>query len=361
MDLYSLIRPVILRLPAEPMHDLAIRALSLSLWPKQALQPHPALQQKLWGLDFTNPIGLAAGFDKNAAALQGLASQGFGFVEAGTVTPRAQPGNPTPRLFRLSEDEAVINRFGFNNKGLDVFRENLRNAPKTAIIGANIGKNKDSSDAVADYVTCLRDVWHHAQYVVVNISSPNTQGLRDLQAADALTTLLNAMMQTRAELEQRERQVSHSKEIRHVPLLVKIAPDLDAGGLEGVAEAVRASKVDGVIVSNTTLARPDTLRSEHKGETGGLSGAPLFYRATETLAAMHKLLGKSVPLIGVGGIDSPQAAYAKIRAGASLVQVYSALVYQGFGLVKRIHDELPQLLAADGFAHIRDAVGVDVK
>jgi len=205
---------------------------------------------------------------------------------------------------------------------------------------------------VADYVTCLKAVWAHAQYVTVNISSPNTQGLRDLQQADALTILLNAVMSTRAALE-----AQSTGPRRHVPLLVKIAPDLDSAGLEGIAAAVRASKIDGVIVSNTTLARPESLKSAHKGETGGLSGAPLFVRATKTLAELHGLLGKDVPLIGVGGIDSPRAAYEKIRAGASLVQLYSALAYQGFGLVKRIAEELPVLLAADGFVHIKDAIG----
>lgn len=353
-DLFSLARPVLHALPPEAAHHAALRALCSGLLPGSAGVAHPALVQTLFGLAFKNPVGLAAGFDKNAVAIDALLKQGFGFVEAGTVTPLPQPGNPKPRLFRLSEDRAVINRLGFNNQGLARFTENFsRRHPALGIAGANIGKNKDATDAVADYVTGLQAVYAHADYVTINISSPNTKGLRDLQSREALTQLLAALLHTRNEL-----QAAHKKRI---PLLLKIAPDLDAGQCEDIAQAISEHAIDGLIVSNTTISRPESLASPHRAEAGGLSGVPLFDLSTKTLAIMHKLTGGTLPLIGVGGIASPQDAYAKIRAGASLVQLYSALVYQGFGLVQRINAELPGLLARDGFSCVSEAVGVGLK
>ncbi len=345
MDYYSLLRPLLFTLPAETAHHCAIAALKSRLLPAQKFQPEPMLAQDLWGLHFPHPIGLAAGFDKNAEALHGLARQGFGFVEAGTVTPRAQPGNARPRLFRLEEDRAVINRFGFNNEGLAPFVARLQQRPAGLVLGANIGKNKDSMDAAEDYQIALKAVAPHADYITVNISSPNTQGLRDLQQADALQALLRAVIETRNALP------------RRVPLLVKIAPDLSPDALAALVETALAEGVDGLIVSNTTLARPETLRNRWKAESGGLSGAPLFEASTAILRETARLTAGSIPLIGVGGVSNAGQAYAKIRAGASLVQIYSALVYKGFGLARRIAEELPALLKRDGFGSIQEAVG----
>ncbi len=345
MDYYALLRPLLFALPAEKAHHLAIAALKSRLMPAQKVEPSPMLAQRMWGLAFPHPVGLAAGFDKNAEVLHGLARQGFGFVEMGTVTPRAQPGNPQPRLFRLKQDRAIINRFGFNNEGLAPFISRLQTRPKGIVIGANIGKNKDSVDAVEDYLTALRAVAPYADYVTVNISSPNTAGLRELQRADALQSLLRALMDTRETLERRQ------------PLLVKIAPDLTPQELSALVETALAEGVDGLIVSNTTLDRPKTVLSPWREQSGGLSGAPLFEPSTRMLKQVHRESGGRLPLIGVGGIGSAEQAYRKIRAGAHLVQVYSALVYEGFGLVKRIVDELPALLERDGFAHVSEAVG----
>lgn len=353
MSFYRAFRPFIFMLPPECAHNLGLWALSAGLMPGRSEAPEAMLAQQCFGLDFAAPVGLAAGFDKNAKAVDGLLKQGFGFVECGTVTPKAQPGNPTPRVFRLLEDEALINRLGFNNEGLDVFVRKFSARTKTlGVAGANIGKNKDSSDAVADYVTGLAAVYPHADYVTVNISSPNTQGLRDLQQRDALHELLSELKQERAAL--------HGKHGRRVPLLLKVAPDLTQVEREAIAEVVTGNEIDGLIVSNTTLARPQALQSSHCKEAGGLSGKPLMDLSTQGLAAFYRLVGGRMPLIGVGGVASAQDAYRKVRAGASLVQIYSALAYQGFGLVRSIHRELPALLKRDGYRHLRDAVGADV-
>lgn len=354
MTLYSLMRPLVHALPPEAAHNAALCALRHHLIPAPAVRPQEVLKQQMWGLDFDNPVGLAAGFDKNGVAAAPLLAQGFGFVECGTVTPLAQPGNEKPRLFRLREDEAVINRLGFNNGGLEPFVRNLQ-ARKHArgVVGANIGKNKDQPDAVADYVAGLRAVYAQADYVTVNISSPNTQGLRDLQQRDALEDLLSALAGLRAALAQEQK--------RRVPLLLKVAPDLSAPEREDIAALVLAHGIDGLIVSNTTLARPESLRSKHAGQRGGLSGKPLMGMSTQGLADFYRLTGGKLPLVGVGGIASAEDAYAKIRAGASLVQLYTALVYQGFGLVRDICDKLPRLLANDGFSRIQDAIGADAR
>ncbi len=341
-------------LPPEAAHQLGLYALGRGLVPAAKNTQDATLEMTLWGLRFPNPLGLAAGFDKNAVAVDGLLTQGFGFVECGTVTPLAQEGNPRQRIFRLKEDRAVINRLGFNNDGLVDFTARLRKRNASlGVAGANIGKNKDAMDAVADYVTGLRAVHGMADYVTVNISSPNTQGLRDLQHRDALEQLLSALL--------RERETCKARDGRHVPLLLKVAPDLSAQEREDVADVVMAHGMDGLIVSNTTLSRPAHLRSCHKGEAGGLSGLPLLPLAHESLAHFYRLTRGAMPLVGVGGIANAEDAYAKIRAGASLVQMYTALVYQGFGAVGAITRGLSALLAKDGYRSVADAVGSDHK
>lgn len=346
--LFSLARPFIHALDAENAHNTAIKALRCGLIAPQPTLVSNMLRQKLWGLDFANPVGMAAGFDKNAEIIAPLIQQGFGFVEVGTCTPRSQEGNPKPRIFRLKEYEAVINRLGFNNKGADAFVSNLKAYTETGIVGANIGKNKDSDDAIKDYTAMLDAVYAHASYITVNISSPNTQGLRDLQAQDALSALLNALLSKRASLEGTAK-----------PILLKIAPDLDDEGLASVADVVKSHAIDGVIVSNTTLARPEYLGSEYKAMQGGLSGKPLMAISTEKLRRFFQLTEGTIPLIGVGGIASSEDAYTKIKAGASLVQLYSALIYQGFGLVRKINAGLEKYLARDGYSHISEAIGVE--
>ena len=336
-------------LPAEDAHRTTIAALKTGLGPR-AQDEDPALAIDLAGLRLPNPVGLAAGFDKNAEAPAAMLAAGFGFVECGTVTPLAQAGNPRPRLFRLTEDQAVINRMGFNNEGLERFAANLgRRGPlfakKVGIVGANIGANKDAADRIGDYVTGLKRLWGLADYFTVNVSSPNTPGLRALQTGAALAELLGRVAEARAAL------------AGHAPVFLKVAPDLEDAEIEAIAEAVAASGFDGVIVSNTTLSRPDDLRSGQRGEAGGLSGAPLMALSTRVLGDFHAAARGRFALIGVGGIASGADAYAKIRAGASAVQLYSALVFQGPGLVTAIRRDLKARLAADGFSSLAEAVG----
>lgn len=356
MDLYCLVRPALRFVSPERAHSLAIRALSTGLVPFFPPADDPVLATKVWGLSFPNPVGLAAGFDKHAEAMDALLAMGFGFVEAGTVTPRPQPGNPKPRLFRLDEDEAVINRFGFNSEGLMpfVFRLGKRkNGGATGIVGANVGKNKESTDAAEDYAAGIAGTCRLADYLVCNISSPNTPGLRDLQGRAEMKELLAHLLHVR--------DASIPDAASRPPLLVKVAPDLDDAALADVADVALEVGVDGIVMGNTTLARPDTLKSRFRGETGGLSGKPLMERSTERLAALYRLVGGRLPLVGVGGIASGADAYAKIRAGASLVQLYSALVFHGPGLVTRVKQDLAQRLKADGFKSLSEAVGVDVR
>ena len=331
-------------LPAETAHRAAI-ALTGAVAPllPSAKPDDPRLKTNVLGLSFPNPVGLAAGFDKNAQIPGAMAKLGFGFVECGTVTPKPQAGNPQPRMFRLKEDRAVINRLGFNNHGMAVAAANLARRG-TGIVGINIGANKDSADRITDYARAFAALAPLADYVTVNVSSPNTPGLRGLQNRAELTGLLSALTGAR----------KHS-----IPILLKIAPDLDPGALDDIADVVRTSGIEGLIVSNTTVARPG-LQSAHAGEAGGLSGKPLFAPSTEILRQMRRRLGNSVVLVGVGGISSGADAYAKIRAGASLVQLYTALVYQGPGLVNRIKRELAELLKKDGFKSVADAVGADI-
>ena len=351
--LYSFLRPLVFALPAETAHGLTIRALKTGLWPGAFKASHPGLGVNLWGLHFPNPVGLAAGFDKNGEVPDRMLKLGFGFAEVGTVTPRPQPGNARPRLFRLQEDRAVINRFGFNNEGLDAMAARLEaRRQQPGIVGGNVGANKDSTDPVADYVSGIRRLYGLADYFTVNVSSPNTPGLRNLQHKAALDRLLRAVLDARAEV-----HASVKAGGRPAPLLLKIAPDLTEAEQADIAEIAMERGVDGMIVSNTTVDRPQCLQSRHKAESGGLSGAPLFGPSTAVLANIYRLTGGQLPLVGVGGISSARDAYAKIRAGASLVQVYSAMVYQGPALAAHICTGLAKLLAADGFDSVRDAVG----
>ena len=336
-------------LPPETAHRLAIWGLGHGLVPRQRLPVYPRLRSHVLGADLAHPLGLAAGFDKNAAAVPGLFGLGFSFVEIGTVTPRPQAGNPRPRLFRLAKDQALINRLGFNNAGLDAVRARLAGRdPALGLLGANIGMNRDAADPIADYEAGLRGLYGLVDYVTVNVSSPNTPGLRALQGSDTLHALLRHLLAVRAEL---------AAGAPPKPLLVKIAPDLAGDEEEALAAVVLGLGIDGLIISNTTLARPPTLQSRHRAQAGGLSGGPLLAPSTEQLRRFYRLTGGRSPLIGVGGIASGQDAYDKIKAGASLLQLYTALVYQGPAVVGRILGELDALLARDGYARLREAIG----
>ena len=349
---YALARPFLHLFDPETAHGLAISALKTGLIGGGGAQLNPILAQTLWGLEFPNPIGLAAGFDKDAEVPGAMLRTGFGFVETGTVTPRPQPGNPRPRLFRLSADEAAINRFGFNSGGLEPYAARLAaRKGRGGIVGANVGKNKETEKAEDDYAAGIERVAPLADYLVVNISSPNTEGLRDLQARQSLETLLNASLDARAR--------SLTDTAQRPPLLVKVAPDLSEGEMRDIAEVSLATGIDGIIIGNTTLDRPEMLQSPEKGEGGGLSGKPLLAKSTECLAGFWRMTEGKVPLVGCGGVSSGADAYAKIRAGASLVQLYTALVFHGPGLAARIASELADLLKRDGFGNIADAVAAD--
>lgn len=334
------------RFDPETAHGMALTALRLGLAPTTSTVTSPRLRTTLAGMALANPVGLAAGFDKNATALRPLSRAGFGFIEVGAATPRPQPGNPKPRLFRLTEDQAVINRFGFNNDGMEAIAARLRERPRDAIIGLNLGANKDSHNRAADFATVLATCAAHLDFATVNVSSPNTEKLRDLQGKKALSALLAGVMETRNGLE------------RPIPIFLKIAPDLSDAEIADVAEVAVSSGIDGLIATNTTLNR-DGLTSAHRNETGGLSGRPLFEKSTRVLAQLYRQTGGALPIIGVGGIASAEDAYTKIRAGASAVQLYSALTYRGLSLVPEIANGLDALLERDGFASVSDAVGVD--
>jgi dihydroorotate dehydrogenase len=339
-------------LPPEAAHRLAIWGLEHSLVARRPADAWPALATTFCGLDLPNPLGLAAGFDKNAEGLPGLARLGFGFVEIGTVTPKSQVGNPKPRLFRLSEDRALINRLGFNGEGLARVQARLAGRrPEFGVIGANIGANRDAADPTQDYVTCLRGLYPLVDYVTINVSSPNTPGLRLLQHGPRLEALLAALIETRREL---TRGAQPAK-----PILLKIAPDLEADEERTIVATAEDAGIDGLIVCNTTLARPAGLRGRHRAEAGGLSGAPLLAPSTAQLARLYRLTEGRLPLLGVGGIASGADAYAKIRAGAGALQLYTALTYQGPAVVTRILAQLQALLAQDGHARLGAAVGSD--
>ncbi len=347
-DLHGLATRLMRLADPEDAHGLAVTGLRLGLGPRLAAGD-PLLATTIAGLALPNAVGLAPGFDKNAQVADAMLAAGFGFVECGTVTPLPQAGNPRPRLFRLSEDRAVINRMGFNNQGLEAFAGRLAGRRREAgVLGANIGANKDSPDRIADYVTGLRRLWGLCDYFTLNVSSPNTPGLRALQTREALDELLGRIGEARAEL---------AKGGGDTPVLLKVAPDLEDGEVEAITEAAVAHGLNGIIVSNTTLARPPSLRGADRGEGGGLSGAPLLAPSTQVLRTFHAAAAGRLALIGVGGIASGADAYDKIRAGASAVQLYSALVFEGPGLVGRIRRELAARLKADGFATLAEAVG----
>ena len=356
MDRTRLVRAVLGRLDPETAHELTLWALRHGLGPARAVADDPVLAVRLWGRDFANPLGLAAGFDKNATVIGPTLRWGFGFVEVGSITPAPQPGNPRPRVFRLAEDEAVINRLGFPSQGLAAavarigrWRAQAERAPARGLLGVNLGSNRDSADPAADFAEGALALAPFADYLAVNVSSPNTPGLRALQGRDALVRIVG---QVRA-------AIAALPPAAQPPLLVKIAPDLSAAVLAEIAAVAVELKLAGLIVGNTTVARPETLAGGHQGEAGGLSGRPLFAPSTAVLGEIYRLTGGRVPLIGVGGVGGAADAYAKIRAGASLVQLYTALVYRGPGLVAEIKAGLAARLRRDGFSQLSEAVGAD--
>ncbi|MCW0234676.1 MAG: quinone-dependent dihydroorotate dehydrogenase [Ferrovibrio sp.] len=348
MSLYrNLVFPLVRHVDAETAHRATLKLLRCAPLPPPAADD-PVLATTLFGKRLSNPVGLAAGFDKNAEVPDAMLRLGFGFVEVGGVTPKPQPGNPRPRVFRLPEDRAVINRMGFNNEGLDVAAQRLAaRRGRPGVVGANLGANKDSADRPGDYAISYERLAPLVDFAVVNVSSPNTPGLRNLQGREELAALLARLQPLHDRLK--------------TPLLVKIAPDLADEDIQAVAELALQFKLDGIVATNTTIARPDSLRSPSRGETGGLSGAPLFAQSTAVLKQLYAHVGGRLPLIGVGGIASGAQAYAKIRAGASAVQLYSALVYEGPGLVSRIKRDLAALLKRDGFRSVADAIGVEAR
>ncbi len=334
------------RIDPEMGHALAIKALKMGLVGSKEPYTSSRLRSTLAGLDLPNPIGLAAGFDKNAQVVAPLLKTGFGFIEVGAATPLPQDGNPKPRLFRLTEDRASINRFGFNNEGMRAIANRLSQRPDTGIVGLNLGANKTSSHRAIDYVKVLETCGPYVDFATINVSSPNTEKLRDLQGRSALTALVAGVMETRDLLDVK------------IPIFLKVAPDLTPRDIEDISYVARMTRIDAVIATNTTVTR-DGLQSAHAKETGGLSGAPLFEMSTRVLAHFAAHLGTDVPLIGVGGIATAEQAYAKIKAGASAVQLYTALVYGGFSLVGKIARGLDDLLEQDGFANISEAIGIE--
>ncbi len=354
---FRVARPLLHALNPERAHGATLWALRHGLAGVRAAVDDPILATRVWSLDFSNPIGLAAGFDKDAEVMDAMLALGFGFVEAGTVTPEPQPGNPKPRLFRLDKDGGVINRFGFNSKGLAAFVVQLKKRRERGtargIVGANVGKNRDVADAAGDYVKGIAAVCGLADYLVCNLSSPNTPGLRDLQGRAQIEEVIGRVLDAR--------RAACVDGDRVPPLLVKVGPDLDASEVRDIAEVALAAKIDGLIVGNTTLDRPPTLSSHHAHEGGGLSGLPLLAKANACLAEMYRCVGGRLPLIGCGGVAGGAHAYAKIRAGASLVQLYSALVYHGPELIVSIKRELAERLRADGFKSVAEAVGADTR
>lgn len=348
--LFNLARPLIHRMDAETAHRLTVAALATA----PALKPgadDPVLATEAFGLSFSNPVGLAAGFDKNAEAVDGALGLGFGFVEVGGVTPLPQPGNPRPRVFRLLEDEAVINRYGLNSEGMEAVAKRLEaRRGRGGLVGVNLGANKESADRAADYATLARRLAPLADFLTINVSSPNTPGLRDLQAESALDDLVARTLAARDEV---------ATGGQRTPILIKIAPDLTLPELDGMIAVARKREIDGLIVSNTTIARPESLRSANKAETGGLSGKPLFTASTRILAEAFLRVEGQFPLVGVGGVDSAETAFAKIRAGATLVQFYSAMVFKGPGLAKEIKAGLATRARRAGLTRLTALIGRD--
>ncbi len=354
VDFYALARPLLFTIEPETAHGLTLKAMKAGLMPSCGSISDPALTQKLWGLKFPNPIGIAAGFDKNAEVIGACFKMGFGFVEPGTVTPKPQHGNLKPRIFRDPANDAVINRMGFPNGGMNAFKANLEKflakGQRTAgAIGINIGMNKSQKEPAKDYAMLIKMLAPMVDYLTINISSPNTPGLRDLQSREPLLELLSVVKD-----ERRKACGDHPP-----PLLVKLAPDLTEAQQEELAQAALYGGVDGLILTNTTLERPESLPEKFASEKGGLSGQPLSAKSTEVVRNFYKLTGGKIPLIGVGGVSTGAQAYVKIKAGASLVQLYSALVFKGPGVVNAINTELLKLLKADGYANIAEAIGAD--
>lgn len=334
------------KLDPERAHGLAISALKSGLVPLAGTVTSPRLATTLAGLALPNPVGLAAGFDKNAEVLTPLSRAGFGFIEVGAITPRAQPGNPKPRLFRLTEDQAAINRFGFNNEGMETANTRLANRPKDFVIGLNLGANKDSENRAEDFARVLSYCGANLDFATVNVSSPNTEKLRELQGAEALAALLAGVTEANSWLK------------KPLPIFLKIAPDLTDTEISEIADVAQAQGLSAIIATNTTLNR-EGLASTYRDQAGGLSGAPLFERSTRVLAKLSKATEGKLPLVGVGGITTAEQAYTKIRAGASAVQLYTALVYHGLSLASNIARGLDRLLEQDGFANVTEAVGTE--
>lgn len=350
---YQTLRPLAFALPPEAAHRLAFSAFRLAALAAQGVKDDPVLKTRVAGLVFSNPVGMAAGFDKDAEIPETLAKAGFGFVEVGTLTPLPQAGNPKPRLFRLVPDRALINRLGFNNRGFDAALARLRRIPKprrTGILGINIGANRDTKDPVRDYVKGVETFYSHADYLTLNISSPNTPGLRDLQTGKPLGALLAAVSRQR-------KKFAGKRKISAPPVFLKVAPDLEKKQVQAVVREALNHKIDGLVISNTTASRPKGLQSPNRDEDGGLSGKPLFDLSTRVLKQAHQQSRGQLALIGVGGVSSGAEAYAKILAGASLVQFYTALVYHGPGAVLEIRRELAERLRKDGFNSVAEAVG----
>uniref|UniRef100_H2ZBR7 Dihydroorotate dehydrogenase (quinone), mitochondrial n=1 Tax=Ciona savignyi TaxID=51511 RepID=H2ZBR7_CIOSA len=352
----------------EMAHNLAIKALSYGVVPKKQKQEFDRLPCKVFGLEFSNPVGIAAGFDKHVEAVGGLNKLGFGFVEVGSITPLPQDGNDKPRVFRLPKDKAVINRYGFNSCGhQDAVTRLSKNISGETILGVNLGKNKESLDATKDYTEGVLKLGTYADYIVINVSSPNTPGLRSLQGRDKLKNLCTAVSffnleSLRSDADWAHMVVAAKNQLPNKPpILVKIAPDLTDHDKVDIAHVVVQSKVDGLIVSNTSIARPESLESSNKTERGGLSGEPVREMSTKLVADMYKLTHGKVPIVGVGGIWNGKDAYEKIRAGASLVQIYTSLIYEGPPVVNKIKRELNELLEINGFSNVSDAIGVDHK
>lgn len=353
MDLFKLAKPVLHALDPESAHQLTIASLKKNLHPKYTPVDDPCLKTKLWHLNFDNPLGLAAGFDKNAEVIAPILHMGFGFTEVGTVTPLPQDGNPRPRVFRNTKNQAVINRMGFPNLGVEVFKDNIKafrknkDAP-TGLVGLNIGMNKEQTEPADDYCALIEAVGKYADYLTVNISSPNTPGLRDLQSRENLLPLINRIKSTRK---------NHCDTDKPPPILIKLAPDLTMRQQEELAKVVLEAGIDGLIVTNTTLERPTFLPDKFREQKGGLSGKPLTAQSTKIIGNFYKLTQGQIPIIGVGGVSSGKDAYDKIKAGASLIQLYSALVFHGPALVNKINSDLVTLLRHDGYDHIKGAIG----
>jgi len=341
---------VLFMLPPETAHRLSIAALKSGLVASRPIKKDKRLVCKIAGLDFPNPVGLAAGYDKNGEVVDAILKLGFGFTETGTVTPQAQAGNPRPRLFRLSEDQAVINRLGFNNAGHAAMAGRLAaRGEKSGVVGVNIGANKDADDFVTDYVKGIEAFYETAAYFTINISSPNTPGLRELQTGKALNDLLSRVLDKADALGSRTNS--------NKPVFLKIAPDLDLKQLDEIVSAVKRSRLDGLVISNTTVDRHDLRNRKFHGETGGLSGKPLFNKSTKLLAEARLRLGPELPIIGVGGVDSAQTAIAKLQAGASLVQLYTGMIYKGPGLVQEIIRGIQTHMDSNNIGHVSDLSG----